>query len=92
MDTHQQPPRYHSYMLRMWEERSAEYEDGAHWRFQLEDPHTGRRHGFNDLPGLVAYLQEMAHDEDPGSVSALPGQDAGTGPAGEGTAPPYRME
>ena len=36
-------------MLRMWEERSENYGKGAHWRFQVEDPHTGRRHGFDDL-------------------------------------------
>jgi hypothetical protein len=75
----------------MWEERSANYEEGAQWRFQLEDPHTGRRYGFNDLPGLVAYLQEVAYDGDSGSVSALPGQDAAIGPAGEGATSPFRM-
>ena len=46
-------------MLRMWEERSENYDKGAHWRFQMEDPHTGKRHGFNDLSGLLAYLQEV---------------------------------
>ena len=64
-DPKQQPPRYHAYMLRMWEERSQDYGEGAHWRFQMEDPHTGRRQGFDDLSALLAYLQGVAtHDED----------------------------
>jgi hypothetical protein len=66
MDPNQQPPHYHAYMLRMWEERSQDYGEGAHWRFQMEDPHTGRRHGFNDLSALLAYLQGVvAYHEDP---------------------------
>jgi hypothetical protein len=68
MDSKQRPPQYHAYMLRMWEERSVDHRRRALWRFQVEDPHTGRRHGFNDLTALLAYLQGViGHDEDPGS-------------------------
>jgi hypothetical protein len=71
-DPKQQPPRYHAYMLRMWEERSEDLGNGAHWRFQMEDPHTGRRHGFNDLSDLLAYLQDVvAYEEDAGLGPAL---------------------
>jgi hypothetical protein len=69
MDPKQEPPRYHAYMLRMWEERSEDYGhgQGTHWRFQVEDPHTGRRHGSYDLSGLLAYLQMVvASAEDAG--------------------------
>jgi len=67
MDAKEQPPRYHAYMLRMWEERSEDHSDGAHWRYQVEDPHTGRRYGFDDLSTLLAYLQEVvAFDKDAG--------------------------
>ena len=75
MDTNQRPPRYHAYMLRMWEERSEDHSKSAQWRFQMEDPHSGRRHGFNDLSALTAYLHEVvAHDGDAGLSPAQPDQ------------------
>ena len=40
------PPRYRTYLLTVWEERS--HDPAAHvvWRFRLEDPRTGERRGF----------------------------------------------
>ncbi len=54
------PPSYHSYVLRFWEERSAESAQTI-WRFSLEDPLTDQRYGFPSLQALTAWLQsEMA--------------------------------
>ena len=53
MDT---PPEYHAYLLRFWEER-GEQGTSAAWRFSLEDPQSGQRHGFADLASLTAWLQ-----------------------------------
>jgi len=74
----QQPPRYHAYMLRMWEERSEGFEQSTLWRFQVEDPQTGRRHGFTCLPPLFAYLQEVMSSDDAGFGAATldPSQEA----------------
>jgi hypothetical protein len=52
-----QPPRYHAYLLRCWEERGHDPPRPPIWRFSLEAPHTGERHGFADLAQLVAFLQ-----------------------------------
>ena len=55
------PPRYRSYLLTFWEERSQDPSVPVVWRFSLEDPHTGQRRGFADLGALIAALQrEMA--------------------------------
>jgi len=44
------PPLYHTYVLRCWQERSAQpMETTSVWRFSLEDPSTGRRRGFASL-------------------------------------------
>jgi hypothetical protein len=43
---------YHSYLLRLWRES----EHGA-WRASLESVTTGERHGFGNLPSLLAFLQ-----------------------------------
>jgi hypothetical protein len=51
------PPRYQTYLLRCWQERSQDPEPTTVWRFSLEDPHTGRRRGFADLAALMASLQ-----------------------------------
>jgi len=50
------PPRYRAYLLRCWEERGQDPLRPL-WRFSLEEPHTGERHGFADLAQLVAFLQ-----------------------------------
>jgi hypothetical protein len=58
------PPRYHSYLLRFWEERSDQPEQAV-WRFSLEDPLTDQRYGFPSLETLIAWLQtEMAEAPD----------------------------
>jgi len=51
------PPRYRSYLLSFWEERSQDPDTPAVWRFSLEDPHTGQRRGFANLRELVAALE-----------------------------------
>jgi hypothetical protein len=57
------PPRYRTYLLTMWEERSQDPALPAVWRFRLEDPHSGQQRGFADVEALVAALEgEMARD------------------------------
>ena len=74
MDSTESPPRYHAYMLRMWKDRPEGSQHDAVWRFQVEDPHTGRRRGFNDLAALFAYLQEVMAYEYGGGSGSVPGQ------------------
>jgi len=55
------PPRYRTYLLTLWEERSQDPNLPSVWRFRLEDPHTGQQRGFADMAALLAALeQEMA--------------------------------
>ena len=57
----EEPPRYHTYLLTMWEERSLDADTPVVWRFRLEDPRTGERKGYADLEALVRRLeQEMS--------------------------------
>jgi hypothetical protein len=50
-------PRYHSYLLRFWQERRGSAGSQAVWRFSLDDPRTGRRRGFAGLDALIAAVQ-----------------------------------
>jgi hypothetical protein len=50
------PLRYHSYLLRFWEDRSQSAADPAVWRFSLEDPRTGERQGFATVQALLTFL------------------------------------
>ncbi len=52
------PPRYRSFLITMWEERSRDTDVSVVWRFRMEDPHTGQRRGFADLEAMVAALQQ----------------------------------
>jgi hypothetical protein len=57
------PPRYRSYLLTFWEERSQDPAAYALWRFSLEDPRTGQRRGFADLETLIAALEREMGEE-----------------------------
>ena len=64
------PPRYRSFLITMWQERSRDKDVSVVWRFRMEDPNTGQRRGFADLEGLVAALQQEIEDsnaEEPGN-------------------------
>ena len=56
MTAFSQPLGYRSYLLRFWEEL-GESQAAAVWRFSLEDPLTGQRHGFASLEALTAWLK-----------------------------------
>ena len=49
-----EPRRYISYLLRLWQ---TENEEGLVWRASLESPHSGERSGFTSLASLLAYLE-----------------------------------
>ena len=50
------PPRYHTFVLRIWEERSGEG-DTAVWRYSLHNTDESSRIGFNSMEDLTSYLQ-----------------------------------
>jgi len=55
------PPRYHHFVLLLWEERGA---DGRHavWRFSLQDSQKEARIGFKNLEELTAFLKRWMKD------------------------------
>jgi hypothetical protein len=62
------PQSYVVYLMRLWR---ASGEQSHTWRASLENPHTGERHGFADLPTLFAFLE----DETAASSWAEPDMD-----------------
>lgn len=59
MELDTNPPRYHAYLLRFWEERLQGEGGAVIWRFSLEDASSGKRRGFASLEALLAFLQEQ---------------------------------
>ncbi|NUM43370.1 MAG: hypothetical protein HUU38_01585 [Anaerolineales bacterium] len=49
-----QSSHYTSFLLRLWRD-----DEHTPWRIQLEDPHTGARHGFASMERLVAFLDQQ---------------------------------
>ena len=45
---------HRSYLLRVWRAGNG---NAPQWRCSLEDTRTRERHGFADLPSLLAFLQ-----------------------------------
>ena len=80
MQRNQPPaPRYCSYLLRCWQERSLRQSAASVWRFSLEDPHTGQRRGFATFEALVAFLRQELWDEKPDGARAVAADEAGDG-------------
>ncbi len=51
---------YISYLLRLWQTSS----DGKWmWRSSLEDPLTGKQHGFGDVEELFAFIRHQIEIE-----------------------------
>jgi hypothetical protein len=47
-------PRYLSYLLRLWQVKDRQ---GWIWQASLESPTTGKRWGFQNIDGLMDFLQ-----------------------------------
>lgn len=63
-------PRYHHFVLLVWEERNA---NGEHlvWRFSLQDTQKEERTGFTNLEDLTAFLERWMNDASEGHANAL---------------------
>jgi len=57
----EEPPRYHTFLLTLWEERSQDRALSAVWRFRLASPRTGEQSGFATLEELTAFLEEQMY-------------------------------
>ncbi len=80
MQRNQPPaPRYCSYLLRCWQERSLRQSAAAVWRFSLEDPHTGQRRGFATFEALVAFLRQELWEDAPDTARAVAADEAHDG-------------
>lgn len=67
-----QPRRYLSYLLRLWEESGgsppgAPLGEPPVWRASLESPRSGERLGFASLAELFAFLENETRSSSPGS-------------------------
>jgi hypothetical protein len=58
------PPRYHTFLLTLWEERNEDPNVPSVWRFRLEDPRTGLQQGFASLEALMMALEQEIVDGD----------------------------
>ena len=71
----ERPPRYRSYLLALWEERSQNPQVAETWRFSLQDPHTGQRRGFACLADLCMFLEQETAPVDKDRQSSDPAAD-----------------
>ena len=50
--------KYLAFLLRLWRG-----DDKKAWRATLQNPHTGERRSFADLPTLLAFLEEQTGEQ-----------------------------
>jgi len=65
MTTGTKGPVYRIYLLTVWQTQPQAQTDEAAWRFQLTDPHTGKRYGFTNAAALITLLQQLANEQQP---------------------------
>jgi hypothetical protein len=70
MTVFDKPPRYRTYLLTFWEERSQDPAIAAVWRFRLEDPRSGQRHGFGSLEEVMSFLRNELDSNEAESSTA----------------------
>ncbi|GJQ51587.1 MAG: hypothetical protein HKUEN02_04340 [Anaerolineaceae bacterium] len=63
------PPKYHHFVLLVWEERGADGQRSA-WRFSLQDSQNEARIGFKDLNELTAFLERWMKDSSPLNIDS----------------------
>lgn len=66
-------PGYLAYLIRLWKDRPT-----SPWRASIENPHTGERASFAELPSLFQYLeQRTAESSDPAAPTRPKGAALG---------------
>lgn len=51
------------FVIRIWQAPPAPPNKPAPWRVLVEDPRSGQRWGFGDMPALFDFLQHIAADK-----------------------------
>ncbi len=63
-DILKKPPRYLSYIVCCWQERSVHAgREIKVWRFSWQNPRTNQRHGFATLESMLVSLQAELTDD-----------------------------
>jgi hypothetical protein len=65
---------YLAYLVRLWHVHSS---GKSEWRAAIESPHTGERHAFADLAGLITYLEQQTSSLD---LLLMPAEETGDDP------------
>ncbi len=66
MSSQVRPPKYHHFLLLVWEERGADGQRSA-WRFSLQDSQKEARIGFKSLDELTTFLEKWMNDSSEGN-------------------------
>lgn len=59
---------YRIYVLTCWLEPADDRTDPETWRFRLEEPQHGRRHGYVGMKALVAGLVSVIGNDEEGGA------------------------
>jgi len=59
------PPHYYIYILTAWRDSGGIAPGDPPWRYSLENPRTGERHGFKDAAELHKFLCRLDEDRAP---------------------------
>lgn len=70
---------YLAFLIRLWKDRA-----GSPWRASIENPHTGERASFAELPLLFEYLQDRTSGSSDPAVPTRPKGDRTGESTGEG--------
>ena len=61
--------RYHNFILTLWQDGEPQANAPPAWRYSLEYPPTGERHGFKHSDELLRFINQWTDGPSPGSLS-----------------------
>ena len=63
--------RYHNFILTLWQDGEPQANAPPTWRYSLEYPPTGARHGFKNTDELLRFINQWTAGPSPGGLSFL---------------------
>ena len=63
------PMRYHNFILTLWQDGEPLANALPAWRYSLEYPPTGERHGFKNTDELLRFIKQWTVSPSPAGLS-----------------------
>ena len=68
--------RYHNFILTLWQDGEPQANAPPAWRYSLEHPLTGERHGFKNTDELLRFIKQWTVGPSPAELLLIERHDS----------------